>query len=629
MIVSGMNKVLLILFASAAFYVGASNELPDIRDIRLTGYVADRLVSCLENHVIATDGCYLTDPYKWKSETVYWQTEFWGKWMHSAAPFLRYTESSRLRKSMDMALENLLPCQLSNGYLGNYAESERNGNGWDVWGCKYTMLGLILQYDVSGDRRALDAAEKLCDYLRGVFGPGKKDIVLSGQYKGMPSCSCLEPIVWLYKRTQKSEYLDFARYVVSQMDEHPDGPHLIRDAGIRVAGRTADAKPGYENQNPGLKAYEMMSCYQGLLEFYEVTGDDRCLDAAIKTAESIVDTEINICGGSACCEHWYTGAIRQVRPFRRLQETCVTTTWMRLCEKLLTITGESRWADQLEKSFYNAYLAALRADGAKFATYSPLCGFRSFGQYHCKMHTNCCNANGPRGFVAFLESYLQSKDDAAIMNFYASGKSSIKLPSVGDKVTFETFTLYPERGQIEIWNRTVKPLKFTLKLRIPGWCDAASVRINGTKVDGVKGGSYLALNREWNQGDKVEINFDIAVKAHPLADYVAFTSGPIALARDMRFNDGDIGEIVRMKFKSNEKIVDSRPVRVKTNAMWINRDLVLNMGAHVESMEGRLPDTVRFCDYASAGSTWDSSSSYRVWLPMECFCPDQPVVEMK
>jgi len=624
-----MNIKAIILAGMAAACCAAEaemNALPDLKDMRLDGYVGARLRSCIENHVMKTDGVYLTDPYRWRTETTYWQTEFWGKYMHSAAPFAHMTGDVRLRANIEASVANLLPSQLPDGYLGNYREDARCGSGWDVWGCKYTMLGLLFHYDLSGSKASLDAAARLCDYLRGVFGPGKRDIVKSGQYKGMPSCSVLEPVVWLYKRTKRPEHLEFAKYIVSQMDEHLDGPHLIRDAGIPVAARTHDAKPGYEGQNPGLKAYEMMSCYQGLLEYYEATGDGRCLVAAVKTAESIATTEVNVCGGSACVEHWYSGRVRQNRPYMRLQETCVLTTWMRLCAKLLEITGESRWADELEKTFYNAYLGALHPDGSKFATYSPLCGFRSFGQYHCKMHTNCCNANGPRGFVSFLESYLQARGDEVFMNFFCSGKTAIALRS-GEKVTFETFTLYPERGGVEIWNRTEKPTDFTLNIRIPAWSEKTTVKLNGKPVADVKPGGYLALKREWKMGDAIVIDFDMTCRAHELDDYVAFTTGPVALARDMRFHDGDIGEFVRIKeFKPEGPVPGAMPVRVLAEDMWMNWALPLPMGAHRESMEKRLPDIVRFCDYASAGSTWDSSSSYRVWLPLECFKPTQPVV---
>ena len=621
-----MKRLILSGAVLAGVFATAGNVLPDLRDLRLDGYVGRRLADCLENHVVKTDGVYLTDPYKWRTEKNYWQTEFWGKYMHSAAPFAQMTGDPRLAANIEASAKNLLPAQQSDGYLGNYCPERRYGGGWDVWGTKYTLLGLLYHYDLTGSGESLAAARRLCDYLRSVFGPGRRDIVKSGQYCGMPSGSVLEPVVMLYRRTQEAAYLDFAKWIVAQLDEHPEGPHLIRDAAVPVAARTPDAKPGYEGQNPGLKAYEMMSCYQGLLEFYEATGDARCLEAAVRTATSIVDTEVNICGGAACVEHWYSGRVRQMRPYMRLQETCVLTTWMRLCEKLLTLTGESRWADELEKTFYNAYLGSLYKDGSKFATYSPLCGFRSFGQYHCKMHTNCCNANGPRGFLAFLRAYLQAEGDTVSMNFYNSGKTSIRVPKTGVKATFETFTLYPERGQVEIWNRTEESATFTLRLRIPSWSAKTVVKLNGRPVKDVKPGAYLDLAREWRMGDAVTIDFDWTCQAHALNDYVAFTVGPIALARDMRFHDGDIGEIVRIKeFVPEGPVAKAEQVRVLSDDMWMNWALPLPMGAHRESMEKRLPDIVRFCDYASAGSTWDSSSSFRVWLPLECFKPTEPI----
>ena len=88
------------------------------------------------------------------------------------------------------------------------------------------------------------------------------------------------------------------------------------------------------------KAYEMMSCYQGLIEYAEATGRKDLVDAAVATAWDIADQEINLAGSGASCEHWYHGAKHQHEAFPHTQETCVTITWLRLCEKLLTLTGE-------------------------------------------------------------------------------------------------------------------------------------------------------------------------------------------------------------------------------------------------------------------------------------------------
>ena len=624
-----------MFLAVSGYSAALANVLPDIRDIRLKGYVGDRLDACIANHVAAKDGTYLTDPFKWRSEYMFWQTEFWGKWMHSAVPLADYANSAKLRGNIKASLANLLPSQLPDGYLGNYAENVRCRRSWDVWGQKYTMLGLVLAYDLTGDKAVLKAAEKMCDYLISVFGPGKNELRKSSQYGGMPSCSVLEPVVWLYNRTKEPRYLEFAKYIVSELNDHEDSMKLVDDAlaGIDVADRTPWAAGGYEGQNKGHKAYEMMSCYQGLVEYALATGERKYVDAAVATAKSIINTELNICGGATSIEHWYGGAKNQVYPYCRQQETCVLTTWIRLCAKLLEVTGDPLYADQMEKTFYNAYLASLKMDNSYFASYTPLAGCRSRGQYHCRMHTACCNENGPRGFVSYLESALQADGRSAIMNLYASSTMSVKIPDIGEKVTFETFTLYPAENRVEIYNRTRKTQKFSLKLRIPSWSRKTAIYLNYQPVDGaaVKPGEYYVLDREWKQGDSVIVDFDFSTVSHVVDHHVAFTRGPIVLARDMRFHDGDIGEIVRRDCRKipgavpfDGNIADgmkvaAKSVRAGNKDMWMVCSIPLPMGTHRENPENNLLSEVRFCDFASAGNTWDPTSSYRVWLPIERF----------
>jgi len=582
---------------------------PDIRDIRLKGYVADRMEGCISRHVAATDAMYLADVFRHHTETDRWQTEFWGKWMHSAAPFWTYTRCPRLRSAMDESASAVLSAQEADGYIGNYPAGQRSGRCWDVWGNKYTMLGLLHHHAATGSADSLRGAERLANYLMGVFGPGKKSIAESGNFRGMPSCSLLEPVVWLYRATGNARYLDFARYIVSEMDAD-GGARLLKDADVPVASRITDGTV----RGSALKSYEMMSCCQGLLDFFDVTGESRCLDAVRKTAESIRTTEVNLAGGASSSEQWYNGAKRQVAPHVYQQETCVQTTWMRLSGKLLRETGNPLWADELEKTFYNAYLASLSPDNATFTQYCPLTGTRSKGAYHCRMHTNCCNANGPRGFLAFLENMLLVDGDRICMNFYASGSQAARLAD-GTRAEFETFTLYPADGRIEIRNQTTERRRFTLALRIPGWCSPPEVAVNGTPVGAVSAGAYLDLAREWAPGDKVEINFDMTVRVHVIDNYVAFTSGPVLLARDRRFGDGDFSEALRRSILLRKTVnMDSVAPEKGT---WMTFAGALPLGSHADNPEMGRPRMVRFCDYASAGATWDQESFYRVWLPVE------------
>ena len=628
-----IRDVVLAGAAGAVLVAGAATTVLPYGDVRLKGPMGDRMNKMIEHHLKATDVDYITAPFLEKTERRrWWQTEFWGKFMHAAMPFWTYTQDAELRKHIDFGFERICASQEPNGYIGNYPDELRCGEGWDVWGMKYTMMGLMHYYDgLAPDdpkaRKALTAARRVCDYVIGELGPnGKRGYHLweSGNWCGFASSSILEPVVWLYNRTKDKKYLDFATYLVKDMTEVEAGPRLLDLAlkDISVAdrngyGNKAETHGGYVMKHNRWKAYEMMSCYQGLIEYYEATGRKDLLEAAVKTCDQIIRDEINVAGGSASSEAWFHGAQKQHLPYTRLQETCVTTTWMRFVEKLLQVTGDPKYADELEKAFYNIYLASLNLAADEFAAYTPLNGYRSRGHHHCAMHTNCCNANGPRGFLAFLRALFQTDGEAAIFNLYASSSESVFLPKQKEKVAFDIYTIYPAEGNVRIVNHTVKQMPFTVKFRIPAWSEKTVLKVNGKPVDGVKAGTYFALTRTWTIGDVVEIVFDMTTRAHVMNHHVAFTRGPIALARDSRFRDGDINEVFRKGAIKDGQAMNFASVRAPSEDIWMAYSASLPIGSHHEHPDGARPQTVFFCDYASAGDLWQPSNVYRVWFPIE------------
>ena len=94
----------------------------------------------------------------------------------------------------------------------------------------------------------------------------------------MAATSVLEPVCLLYARTDDKRYLDFAKEIVREW-ESPDGPQLITKAGIDVSKRFPKPKIWF-GWDQGQKAYEMMSCYEGLLELYRLTGEPTYLKSA-------------------------------------------------------------------------------------------------------------------------------------------------------------------------------------------------------------------------------------------------------------------------------------------------------------------------------------------------------------
>ena len=579
-----------------------------IKQIKIAGYIGQRIDDCITHRVKAQDVDHLVEPFRHHEETSRWQSEFWGKWIQGAIASYRYNRDPELYTIIKDAAEKLMATQQPNGYIGNYAP-EYQLQQWDIWGRKYTSLGLIAWYDLSGDKKALDAACRLIDHLMTQVGPGKVNIVETGNYVGMPSSSILEPVMYLYNRTKEERFLEFANYIVTQW-ETPQGPQLISKAiaEIPVANRFPHPKTWFSQEN-GQKAYEMMSCYEGLLELYKVTGNPLYLSVVEKTVGHIVREEINVAGSGSAFECWYGGNGRQTQPTYHTMETCVTFTWMQLCNHLLQLTGNSLYADYMETAIYNALMASLKADASQIAKYSPLEGWRHEGEEQCGMHINCCNANGPRAFAMIPQFACQVKDDCVRVNFYTPLVSNLLLPGKKE-VVLKLNTDYPVTDKIEIEVIPVKESEFTLALRIPAWSGNTTVAVNGAPEAGILQGAYFPLTRKWKKGDKITLQLDLRARVLEKNEAQAIVRGPLVLARDSRFNDGFVDEA--SVIVSKDGYVELTPVAAPAFA-WMAFTAPVVLGTDLEG--NGASRQVHFCDFASAGNTWDKSQRYRVWLP--------------
>jgi hypothetical protein len=292
-------------------------------------------------------------------------------------------------------------------------------------------------------------------------------------------------------------------------------------------------------------------------------------------------------------------------------ETCVTVTWMKLCFALLQVTGNPKYAGQIEKTFYNALLASMKADGSEIAKYSPLEGRRHEGEEQCGMHINCCNANGPRGF-AMMPGFAVMKSDAGlVVNLYADSKAVAEV-FPGNKVALIQQTNYPETGKIILIVTPEKEAEFEIKLRIPEWSLLSSLSVNGEMLNDIQPGSYKTIVRTWQKGDRIELSLDMRGRLTQLNGFQAIERGPVVLTRDSRFNDGFVDETSIIQDKNG--FVELIPVANKPESCWLAFTAPLVLGTDLEG-EMRTPRQIGFCDFGSAGNTWTPESRYRVWLP--------------
>ena len=576
--------------------------------------VGKKFQASYTNRILAQDIHKLIDPFTRHDEHSCWQGEFWGKWFTSAALAYKYNPTPELKMKLTDAVKGLIATQTREGYIGNYALESRL-KAWDIWGRKYVMLGLISYYDITKDKASLNAAAKEADFLIKELNEKNAPIVKLGNHRGMAASSVLEPITQLYVRTGNKKYLDFAEEIVRQWEDSTlDGPRLISKSTVPVGQRFPKPEKSWYGWEQGQKAYEMMSCYEGLIELYRLTGKPEYKQAAERTWQSILDSEINIAGSGASMEAWFGGKALQAIPINHFQETCVTVTWVKLSQQLLRLTGEAKYADAIEIAFYNALLGAMRPDGSDWAKYTPLSGQRLGGSEQCGMGLNCCNASGPRGLFTIPHTAVMESKNGASVNFYIDGTYELKIPG-GNQLIIEQHTSYPVSGDIDISVKLKKAEHLSLAVRIPGWSEKSTVRVNGEPIQEVVPGEYLNISREWSNNDKLSISFDMRGKVHSIGEkpvYKAITRGPVVLTRDDRLKGPGLEAILAPITDKNGNI-EVTPKSSTDSNIWMTFSAKFLPEAYTET--GAAPIEVELCDYASAGNTMTDYPFFKVWLP--------------
>lgn len=580
------------------------SQIPD--RVRLTGWAGTRIEANEANRLAKIDADRLLEGFRKRPGRQKWDGEHIGKWMHAATLAWANTGNPALRAKMDYAAAELVKCQLPDGYLGTYVEKER-WTEWDVWAHKYNLIGLITYMRHTGNMEPLAACHKMADLLCNTFGdePGKRDIIPAGQHMGMAPTSVLEPMVLLYRLTGEPRYLDFCKYILRAW-EQPNGPKIL---STLFAAKRVD-KVG------NAKAYEMLSCINGALEYYRTTGDRKILDAALIAWEDIVENRLYPTGAASYREFFHTD--HDFPNNNNVGETCVTTTWIQFNGHLLRLTGEARFAEQLERVVLNQLFGAQHPGGAAWGYYVQMEGKKP---YSGVLDGHCCLSSGPRGAALIPTFAVSADDDGVVVNLYDPGTARVGL-SNGTSVTLKTSTTYPADEEIRVEVSPVSTQAFSLKLRIPDWCRESAILVNGETAKAVRGADgYHAIRREWKAGDQVVLRLEmeprIALGEHKNENKFAVHYGPLVLAADetlFETSGTSVWDIAATTPTLEQLDVRAEPATGEFNtwpgARLFSMNAVMRKG--VTDDAGQLSQRIHLVPFADAGIT---SGSYRIWIP--------------
>lgn len=541
--------------------------------------------------------------------------EMWGKAVRSAALFYRYTGDPELKRILQSAVADLLSTRRENGTISCVpVERQPDGPGGDIWERKYVLLGLDDYYEwVERDPKVLQAMIDEADATVAQVGPPPKARIVdlgwsSGLVGGnnIESSTILEPILRLYNRTGFERYLEFARYIV-EIEGGAKNHNILNQV---LAGLDPVEIGGVYP-----KAYEMLSLFEGVVEYYRATGNEKWREASLKLFHKVIEKEITIIGNgggdfpyhpNVMGEAWDNTALEQTNPgIKRMMETCVGVTWTKFCHRILRLTADPIAVDYIELYAYNGLIGAMKPSGDGFSYVNLLNGVKTevegWGMDVAGVYVTCCNLNGPEG-LGYLPLIAVMRDsEGPVVNLYNACDAT-----VAGVARLKIDTRYPLDGAVRIAVTPLAAKAFAVKLRIPAWSKQTSLKVNG-EVLAASPGSYARIERSWKRGDVIELRFDMRCRVVPAPfasvyannNFRALVRGPVVLARD---------ENIDPQFDQPVDVLDENGV-VEAKVVKPTRPDA--------TMQFEIPTRggpIQMVDYASVNS-WQGKK-VQTWLPM-------------
>jgi uncharacterized protein len=432
----------------------------------------------------------------------------------------------------------LARAQGPDGYLNSYFTLVEPDERWRKphWSHELYCAGHLIQAAVAAGRAGegdelVRLARRFADLLVARFGADGVDEVC-----GHPEIETA--LVELYRLTGHGPYLELAARFIGLrgrglLTPGPFGPAYFQD---HVPPREAREVAGH--------AVRQLYLLAGMVDVAVETGDHELLAAAGRLWEDAVHTRVHITGahGSRHRDEAY-GSPYELPPDRAYAETCAAIAGVHCAWRLLLATGEARYADEMERALYNAVAVAVSGDGTAFFYSNPLqvrtghagggeeASTRRLPWYSCA----CCPPNLARLFAA-LPGYLATGDDDGL-RIHLYGSATVDANVRGVPVRLRMRTEYPWQGRVELTvtgQQEDRPAPWTLALRMPAWCPAYTVLVDGVPVRAEAAGGYVRLRRVWAPGTTVVLDLHMPVRqvtAHPRVDAlrgcVALTRGPL------------------------------------------------------------------------------------------------------
>ena len=471
-------------------------------------------------------------------------------WIDGLYPLARLLDDQGLQAKAQQWIDWTLTHQRADGYIGpvelkKAARTQPPPRGAQIghasdWWPRMVMLKILQQhYDATGDPRVVTVLDKYFRYqLRTLpaaplHDPGNPK---SGSYwAAQRGADNLMVVLWFYNLTGEKYLLELADLLQQQTipltDWFEHGKVLQLQGQQKKGAENTEACPFH-----GVNLAQAMKT--PLVEFQR-DGSPRHLAATRKGLADLRAYHGQPYGLYGADEHMHGPGLD------RGSELCTAVEMMFSLEKMLEISGAAEFADQLEQIAFNVLPTQVSDDQCTRQYFSQanqvVCAVGDSGFYDNHAGKNqvygllngypCCTCNLHQGWPKFAQHlWMASADGGLAALAYAPSRVTTTVAK-GQPVTIREETFYPFDETVRFKLETAGSVEFPLHLRIPGWCHAAQVSVNGKAQTQTRTGSIVVLRRAWQNGDVVELILPMVLRTSAWDQHsVAIERGPLLYA---------------------------------------------------------------------------------------------------
>jgi len=411
-------------------------------------------------------------------------------WLKGLVSLAHVLGDRRLLTEADRWLEGIRGSQRPDGYFG--PEANRAAN--DLWPNMLALWALRTDYEARRDPRTLQTMLRYARWMNSI----PEERLLPGSWQKVRGGDNLDILHWLYNETGESWLLDLAARNHRRTDDWTRGVASVHGVNFAQGFR----EPGQwfqQSRNPA----DLGAAERNYLAFRRDFGQ----------------TPGGMYGADENARPGHTGP-------RQCAETCAFVEMMLSAEMLLAISGQTRWADRCEEVAYNSLPASMTPDLRALhyltgpnqvqldrADKAPMIQNGGDMFSYDPESYRCCQHNAIMGWPYLAERLWMATQRDGLAAVFLAPCAVRAVVASGATATIREETDYPFGEAVRLRMTLDRPARFPLFLRVPGWCSAPRLSLNGRPLrTPARPRGWLQIERTWRTGDRVELTLPMRAR---------------------------------------------------------------------------------------------------------------------